>query len=150
MILKVSRLCRKPFNADRMGTDMKDLLMQVPLFSDLDSKTLKKIAQVVDTLEVPAGNVIFEQGDVGHEFFFILEGAVIVEKDGKVVNHLCANDFLGEIALIDKQPRTSTVIAETDVKLLAVGSWYFDKLLEITPGLWKAIALALCKYVRAK
>ena len=133
-----------------MGTDIKDLLMKVPLFSDLDSKTLKKIAQVVDTLNVTAGNIIFEQGDVGYEFFFILEGVVIVEKDGKVVNRLCANDFLGEIALIDKKPRSATVIAETDVKLLAVGSWYFDKLLEITPGLWKAIAVALCKYVRAE
>ena len=133
-----------------MGTDIKDLLMKVPLFSHLDSKTIKKIAQVVDTFKIPAGNVIFEQGDEGYELFFILEGIVIVEKNGKVINRLGANDFLGEIALIDKQPRSAAVIAETDVKLLAVGSWYFDKLLEITPGLWKAIALALCKYVRAK
>jgi len=133
-----------------MSPDAHELFRKVPLFSDLGTRILKKIARVADEVNVPVGKVIFEQGRLGYEFVFILEGTAKVEVDGEVVNRLHADDFLGEIALIDRKPRTATVTAETDMRLLVVGSRHFEHLLEITPGLWKAIAVALCKYVRTK
>ena len=111
---------------------------------------LRKIARVVDEVAVPKGTVIFEQGKVGYEFVLIREGVVRVEKDGEVVNHLFADDFFGEIAMIDRKPCSATVIAETDMRLLVVGRWHFDHLVELTPDLWKCFASALCGYVRAK
>lgn len=128
-----------------------EMLRAVPLFSDLDPEILKEIDKLTDDVSVPAGQVICGQGQVGYHFYFILEGTARVEKDGQVVNHMNAQDgFLGELALVDKKPRSATVIAETKMRLRVVEARHFDRLLEITPGLWKAIALALCKYVRAR
>jgi CRP/FNR family cyclic AMP-dependent transcriptional regulator len=121
-----------------MSADEYDILRKVPLFSDLGARTLRKIAKIADEVTVPAGKAVFQQGEVGYEFVFILAGTAKVEIDGEVVNRLFADDFLGEIALIDKKPRTASVTAEIDMRMLVVGSRHFDHLPEITPGLWKA------------
>ena len=122
-----------------------DLLKTVPLFSNLSKRHLKEIAKITDEVRLPAGNVIVEEGSVGYEFIFILEGVAKVEKDGQVVNRFSTNDFFGEMALMDKKPRSATVIAETDMELLVVGSRFFDHLLHITQGLQEEILLAVVK-----
>jgi cAMP-dependent protein kinase regulator len=129
--------------------DKRDLLRKVPLFSDLSNKHLNEVARIADELEVPAGKVLVKQGDLGFEFVLILEGMVKVERDGKVINRLYANDFFGEIALIDKRTRVATVTAETKSKLLVVELGAFSHLLEHAPKLCHEIMLALCKYVRS-
>jgi CRP-like cAMP-binding protein len=126
----------------------RDALKKVPLFSNLNKRSLDDISKIADEVEVPAGKVLAKQGTLGLEFTFILEGEARVEKDGKVINRLSANDFYGEIAIIDRKPRTATVIAETDMKLLVVHSRFFQPLLEKTPGLANQLIIALCKYVR--
>ena len=130
-------------------TGKQDILRKVPLFSDLSKRNLNEIAKITDELEVQAGKVLAKQGERGSEFVLILQGMVKVEKDGKLINRLSANDFFGEIALIDKKPRTATVIAETNAKLLVVEARSFGRLLEQAPRLSNEIMVALCKYVRA-
>jgi len=125
-----------------------DVLRKVPLFSGLNKKNLNELAKIADEADVSAGTVLAKQGTLGLEFIFIMEGQAKVEKDGKVVNRLSANDFFGEIAIIDRKPRTATVIAETDMKLLVVHSRFFGQLLDKTPGLPKQVIIALCKYLR--
>jgi len=125
-----------------------DSLRKISLFVNSSERVLKKISKITDEMILPAGSVILREGDVGHEFLMILEGTARVEKDGKVLRRLSANDFLGEVSLIDKKPRSAEIIAETDLRLLVVGSEHFDYLLEIVPGLWREIALALCRYIR--
>ena len=134
--------------ADKQTTK-GDMLRKVPLFSDLSKRNLNEIAKITDELEVQAGKVLAKQGERGSEFVLILQGMVKVEKDGKLINRLSANDFFGEIALIDKKPRTATVIAETNAKLLVVEARSFGRLLEQAPRLSNEIMVALCKYVRA-
>jgi len=125
-----------------------DCLKKVPLYSNLSKKNLREIAKITDEVQVPAGRVLVKQGSTGREFIFIVEGEAKVEVDGKVVNRLSANDFFGEIAMIDGKPRTATVIAETDMKVLVVHSSFFGELLDKTPGLPKQVTMALCRYLR--
>jgi CRP-like cAMP-binding protein len=125
----------------------EDQLRKVPLFSKLGKKHLLEIARIADVVEVPAGEVLENEGAIGQQFAMILEGQATVEQNGKVVNRLSQNDFFGEIALIANRPRTATVTAETAMRLLAVERGYFADLLEQTPGLWKEIAIALCHYI---
>jgi CRP/FNR family cyclic AMP-dependent transcriptional regulator len=129
-------------------TTKRDLLKKVPLFSNLSKGNLDEIAKIADETEVSAGKAIAKEGETGLEFVFILEGQAKVEKHGKVVNRLAPHDFFGEVAIIDGRPRTATVTAETDMKLLVVESRYFARLLEKTPGLLNEIMVALCKYIR--
>jgi CRP-like cAMP-binding protein len=132
----------------RQRSQKVDLLKKVPMFSNLSNRHLNEVAKYADQLPVKAGRVLAEEGNLGWEFVFILEGKARVEKGGKVINRLASGDFFGEVSLIDRGPRTATVIAETDMNLLIVNSKSFDHLLDTVPGLQKKILISLCQYFR--
>ena len=125
-----------------------ELLKSVPMFSNLSQRHLREIAKHADQVRVEVGRVLAEQDSKGWEFIFIAEGKARVEKDGKVIRQLSGGDFFGEISLIDGEPRTATVIAETDMTLLLVHKKSFDHLLDTIPGLQRKILISLCKYLR--
>ena len=125
-----------------------DLLRSVPLFRDLSKRNLDAVAKYADEMRKKQETVLAQQGSNGLEFIFIIEGEARVERDGKVINRLSANDFFGEISLIDQRPRMATVIADTDVRLLVVHARSFRQLLEAVPGLSYKIMVGLCKYLR--
>jgi CRP/FNR family transcriptional regulator/CRP/FNR family cyclic AMP-dependent transcriptional regulator len=125
-----------------------DLLKKVPMFSNLSQRHLREIAKHSDQLKVEAGRVLAEQEKKGWEFIFIVEGKARVEKDGKIIRQLSEGDFFGEISLIDGEPRTATVISDTDMTLLVVNKTSFDHLLNTTPGLQRKILISLCQYLR--
>ena len=114
----------------RRSSQKIDLLKKVPLFSNLSQRHLGEIAKHADQVQVEKGRVFVQQGKIGWEFIFIAEGKARVEKDGKVIRQLSKGDFFGEISLIDGEPRTATVIAETNMTLLIVNKTSFDHLLE--------------------
>ena len=64
-----------------------------------------------------------------------MKGEADVTIGGKKVNHLVAGDFFGEMALLDGGPRTATVVATTDMKLLALSEWVFKGLLSEHPSI---------------
>jgi len=132
----------------RRSSQKMDLLKKVPLFNNLSQRHLGEIAKHADQVQVEKGRVLVQQGKTGWEFIFIVEGKARVEKDGKVIRQLSGGDFFGEISLIDGEPRTSTVIAETDMTLLIVHKPSFDHLLDAIPGLQRKILISLCKYLR--
>jgi CRP-like cAMP-binding protein len=118
------------------------------MFSNLSNRHLNEIAKYADQSSSKAGNVLAEEGNLGWEFVFILEGKARVEKRGKVINRLASGDFFGEVSLIDRGPRSATIIAETDMTLLVINSKSFDHLLDTVPGLQKKILISLCQYFR--
>ena len=132
----------------RRSSQKIDLLKKVPLFNNLSQRHLKEIAKHADQVQVERGRVLVQQGKTGWEFIFIVEGKARVEKNGKVIRQLTGGDFFGEISLIDGEPRTSSVIADTDMTLLIVHKPSFDHLLEAIPGLQKKVLVSLCQYLR--
>jgi CRP/FNR family transcriptional regulator/CRP/FNR family cyclic AMP-dependent transcriptional regulator len=132
----------------RHSSQKMDFLKKVPLFSNLSQRHLKEIAKHADQTQVEAGRVLVQEGKTGWEFIFIVEGKARVEKNKKVIRQLSGGDFFGEISLIDGEPRTSTVIAGTDMTLLVVHKSSFDHLLDKIPGLQKKILISLCQYLR--
>jgi len=125
-----------------------DLLRKVPLFSTLSRSNIEDIAKSADELAITAGTVMAREGDSGQEFVLVLDGEARVETGGAVINRLGPGGFFGEIAILDGKPRTATVIADTDMKLLVVQSQYFIRILEKTPKLQMEIIAALCRYLR--
>jgi CRP/FNR family cyclic AMP-dependent transcriptional regulator len=110
-------------------------LGKVPLFSDCSQKDLQTIARVVKDIDHSAGTVIAREGEPGIGLFVIAEGTADVTIGGKKKNALSAGDFFGEIALLDGGPRTATVTATSDVKLLGLTEWVFRGLILEHPGL---------------
>lgn len=125
-----------------------DLLKKVPMFSNLSNRQLIEIAKHAQSVSVKEGEVLAKQGSRGWEFIIIIEGKAQVQKNGKTIRELSSGDFFGEIALIDQETRTATVIADNDMTLLVVDSRSFGHLLETIPGLQGKIILALCRYIR--
>ena len=132
----------------RRSSQKMDMLKKVPLFNDLSQRHLREIAKHADQVQVETGRVLAQQGKIGWEFIFIVEGKARVEKDGEVIRQLSGGDFFGEISLIDGEPRTSSVIAETNMTLLIVHKPSFDHLLDAIPGLQRKILISLCQYLR--
>ena len=80
-----------------------------------------------------AGEVIFQQGDAAEEFYVIQSGTVEIRLGNRVLDTLPELSIFGEMALIDRSPRSATAVAATDVSLVPVGEKQFLFLVSRTP-----------------
>jgi CRP-like cAMP-binding protein len=132
----------------RLGKDAKvELLKRVPLFARLNKKGLQDVAQIADEIDLPAGKKMATEGDRGREFFVLLDGEAEVTKGGQQINTMKKGDFFGEIALVTKMPRTASVTATTDVRVLVITERDFDNLLRKSPDVGRSVAEALAERV---
>ncbi|HEX2126849.1 MAG TPA: cyclic nucleotide-binding domain-containing protein, partial [Thermoleophilaceae bacterium] len=104
------------FTQDRKVQALKG----APLFEGLSRKELARLARVSEDVEVEPGTVLCKEGEIGHEFFVIVDGKVKITRKGRRVSVRGGGDFVGEIALIEDVPRTATVTAETPVRLFVL------------------------------
>lgn len=72
-----------------------------------------------------AGEVIIREGDAGAEFFVVKSGSVAIRHGNKTLQVLGEGEIFGEMALIDNEPRSASVVAETDVVVVPVGEKQF-------------------------
>ena len=91
------------------------LLQRVPMLRTLPLPSVEQLARGLEPVDVPAGSVVFRQGDVGDRYYVVESGEVEVIGDGRVVAVLGPGEGFGEIALLRRTPRTATVVARTDV-----------------------------------
>ena len=103
-------------------------LESVPLFAALVPEQRQALADVLDEVDVPAGERVTTQGDFAYEVFAIAEGTARVEQDGVVVSMLGPGDFFGEIGLLVTGRRTAAIVAETRMLLLAMFDQSFRRL----------------------
>lgn len=115
------------------GSDRAALLASVPFFEGFSDHDLERVLELSDEVTAPAGSVLIDQGDTGMHCYVIIDGSVNVYVRGEFVNAVGAGSMVGEMALVDHRPRTATVVAETDLRLLRFNSSAFRKLLEEMP-----------------
>ena len=115
--------------------DMVEGLAAVPLFSGCSKRELQTISRAVKPIEHEAGTVIAREGEPGIGLFVIADGQAEVTIGGKKKATLGPRDFFGEIALLDGGPRTATVTAKTDIKLLGLTEWVFRGLMQEHPSI---------------
>ncbi len=101
-------------------------LKAIPLFADLSRKDLERIARWADEVDVPAGYHLMDQGRFPHEFFVIEEGTVSITKDGQHITDLGPGDFCGEIAIVEHDRRTASVVATTPVTAIVMFARDFE------------------------
>jgi CRP/FNR family transcriptional regulator, cyclic AMP receptor protein len=126
-----------------------EMLKRVPLFSRCSGKELGEIAKITDEIDLPEGRVLTKEGASGREFFVLIEGNADVRRKRRKVGTLGPGDFLGEIALITKTPRTATVKTTSPVRALVVSEQNFRRLLERTPQVQIKVLEALAERVAA-
>jgi CRP/FNR family transcriptional regulator, cyclic AMP receptor protein len=132
-----------------MAKDSKlEQLGRVRLFSACSKKELSLISRVSDEVTVAAARVLCEEGAIGHEFYLILDGQAAVRKGGRKVATLGTGQYFGEMALLDRGPRSATVVAETPMRLLVIGQREFSALLDEVPMLAHKLLAAMAARLR--
>ena len=110
----------------RRSNPTAELLRQLPGFKGHDDRSLAQLAALVDVLDLEAGQVLTREGQGGRESFLVVEGWADVDVQGKTVATLGAGELIGEMAMLDRQPRSATVTAKTAMTVLAIGPQNFE------------------------
>ena len=127
---------------------LKEFMRAVPLFAGLLPSELERIALVMNPVETPAGETVCQEGDPGHEFYLLADGEAAVERNGQVIAKLHAGDHFGELALLDRGPRSATVRAVSDVRLYVLHERSFAAVLNEVPALAQKLLAALASRLR--
>ena len=132
-----------------LGVDDKlQILRGVPLFADLDERSLQAVAVLAREATFKAGKILMLEGEPGDAFYVIVDGTVRVERGDRTVRSMTAGGFLGEIALVDRSPRTATATCVSDVRLLEIRAHEFERLMATLPAVDRRIRSAIDRRVR--
>jgi CRP/FNR family transcriptional regulator, cyclic AMP receptor protein len=133
----------------RGGADRKvQLLSKVPLFAECNQKELSRIASLADEIEVDKGTVLTKEGMPGRECFVVSEGKAKCLIRGKRMATYTAGDVFGEMSLLDNEPRSATITAESDMVLFVVDARSFWGLCEEAPTVTRKIMKAIAQRLR--
>ncbi|HVH15324.1 MAG TPA: cyclic nucleotide-binding domain-containing protein [Candidatus Angelobacter sp.] len=126
------------------------MLAGVPLFAGLKGKQLRSVASAfAKERSYDSGEVIEKEGGSAVAFYLITDGSVEVRKGEKLVTKLGRGQFFGEMALIDKQPRSATVVsAEPNTKALVMPLWNFKAAVETDPKVAMGVMKELARRLR--
>jgi CRP-like cAMP-binding protein len=132
-----------------MGTQTKqDLLKAVPLFAKSSNRELERLGMLTDEVAMPAGRVLFNQGDTAAELFIVVDGQVRVERNGTVIATRGAGEFFGEMALVSEGTRMASAACETDCRFLVLGHREFHSLMDEFPEMKMRVLETLAHRVR--
>ena len=110
-------------------------LRKVTVFSALAPEQLQRMTDAAEVTEHPEGDLLTEEGVLGHRFHLILEGEAVVERAGTEVARIGAGDFVGEIGLLGGGPSTATVRSTTPIRCLTLRREDFWRVLEQEPSI---------------
>jgi len=112
---------------------VRNRLVALPLFADLDDAQLDRLAAATTEFEAPAGQALIERGRAGSGMFVLEEGEAVVEAP-EGTRELGPGDVFGERALLGEDiERTARVRARTDVRCLAIARPEIERLLAEDP-----------------
>lgn len=124
-------------------------LRNVPLFEGFHYDELLELLSITNEEEYLKDENIINEGDVGDCMYIIVKGTVEIykshpeTKEKKILNYLKETDFFGEMAILDRELRSASVRAQTDIRLLAVKQKGFEDLIYKNPQ----IALLLIRHL---
>jgi CRP-like cAMP-binding protein len=119
------------------------------MFAGCSKRDLRRIASLADEVDVAEGAVLTRQGDTGRECFVIVDGRARAVIRGRRSVAMGPGSIVGEISLLDEGPRSATVTAETDMRLLVLTSSGFSTLLRDVPTVVRPIMRELAGRVRS-
>jgi CRP/FNR family transcriptional regulator, cyclic AMP receptor protein len=109
-------------------------LKQIPIFSHLSDEEAKRLAAFATEASVAEGQILMKQGDYSTELIGIEEGTADVIRDGRKIASLGDGDLIGEMGLLQHQPRNADVIATSPMRVLKLTHWEIRRMSEETLG----------------
>ncbi len=138
---------------------VRDKLRQIPIFQEIadNDEFMNELQQICRLKRHNAGDVVIREGDVGSEMYVVYSGAVEIQKQTRAGDEYTVvilkaeyNVFFGELALIDDDKRSATVIATEDSVFLVISKNDFDRLGNHYPSIGLPITRAIAKILASR
>ena len=125
-----------------------ELLRQIPLFSTCTQRELAEVATLTVEAEFKKGAILTREGQSGGIAFVISSGTAEVVRGGRRLARLREGDVVGELSLIDGEPRSATVQATSDIEVLEIAAADLRKLLKRAPSVVRKLLEAMSLRLR--
>ena len=119
------------------------------MFGGLAADALLPLASLSETVALESGDILFEEGDLGDSLYILVRGRVRVERAGRRVAELGAGECVGEMAALDWEARSATVIALTDAAAIRVDRNDLMDMLSDHPELVASLTNVLVERIRS-
>jgi len=148
--------------AEASRNETMQMLDAVPLFNGLTKRQLVAVAKLVDHVHFETGSVLVKEMDVGRRLIIVRAGTAAVTRRGvrtgpttrgeEVITRRLATvgpgDVVGELSILDGQPTSASVVAETPMEALVLYRTRFNQLLRSTPQLYPRLIVGLVGRIR--
>jgi CRP-like cAMP-binding protein len=129
------------------------VLRKIPLFAQMTMDQLEAINQLLKEVQYVQGEVIFDQGALGDELYILVEGRVrIVQSRGTSeeieLNRMAGVSYFGEMAILDDEPRSASVVCDEDSRLLVLKGDQLKELIHQMPEISFEIFKVLTARIR--
>lgn len=108
---------------------LQELVAKVEVFQSLCPTDLNRVVDAMETRMVDVGTKIVVEGEIGDKFFIIKEGKCVAVKGDLVVKEYVANDYFGELALLNDEPRAATIMSVSKTELATLHKDVLKRLL---------------------
>jgi CRP/FNR family cyclic AMP-dependent transcriptional regulator len=130
-----------------------ETLRHVPLFESLDNEAAHELCELLESMDRKSGARLFRTGDEGDALYIIEKGKVricVQAKDGHEVTltELQRGDFFGEMALLDRKPRSADAIVREDARLAVLSREHFLSFVRKNPNVALEMLTALTNRLR--
>ncbi|MCP4290166.1 MAG: cyclic nucleotide-binding domain-containing protein [Gammaproteobacteria bacterium] len=124
------------------------LLKSVSIFTETPDSVLAPVATIVDEVYVEPGETFIHEGDMGDSMYVIIAGEVRVHSGQKTILTLGPGKSVGELAVLDPEPRVASVTAIEETQLFRIDRDAFSELIADRPEIAQGVIRALCQRVR--
>jgi CRP/FNR family transcriptional regulator, cyclic AMP receptor protein len=125
-----------------------ELLRSVWLFERCSNRELAALQRIATPLDVPAGKTLTAEGEIGREFFVIMRGKAEATRGGVAIATVGAGSFFGEMALLDRRPRSATVTTLEPSTVLVITAGAFNSLVGTMPSVDRKMMVVLAERLR--
>lgn len=132
----------------RMADQQLDMIGRVPLFQGLNGKHLRSITEKGRRVSFETGEKIVRKGEPGDGLYLILKGDVEVRSGNRVLATIGKDNFFGEIALLDKKPRSADIVAVSPTTCLLITANSFERTIQKEPKIVFGIMKELSRRLR--
>jgi CRP-like cAMP-binding protein len=127
-------------------------LSNFPIFEKLNFEELQVVGRALMPYQLPAGKVVYRQGDHGDSICFVVDGILNVVRetaDGRklTIASLSSGESLGEMAVIDGLRRSATVTTQTEASVLVLRMSKFEELLGEHPVIGIKVLKGIARYI---
>ena len=127
------------------GSFHPGLLRSVTVFSTCTPEQLARLLEVAAPAQHAEGDLLTEEGVLGHRFHLLLEGRAEALQGGQPVGRVGSGEFVGEIGLLGGGAATATVRATSPIRCLEIRRERFWELLEQEPAIALRILELVCR-----